>query len=336
MAVAAHRSPLTVTSVALPSSITDALITAGYRSVAWLSGVLPRPLLAAAVQMGAGLAVRVAPRRADALAGNLERAHGRPLNGAERRRCVREGFANYGRYWVESFRLHRTPVERIDANLQIGGYEHLEASLQRGRGTIVVMPHLGGWEAAAYWFTGIAGHPLTVVVEDIKPDGVRKFFLELREGLGMEVVALGDNPAKVVLQALGNNRIVCLLADRDIEGNGVEVEFFGEYTTVPAGPAVLALRTGASIIPLAIYFDGDGHRAVVRPPLATHRQGSFRSDVARVSQAVTDELAALIAAAPNQWHVLQPNWPADTPGGPPVETAQLPDVNKTPGESACG
>jgi lauroyl/myristoyl acyltransferase len=115
-----------------------------------------------------------------------------------------------------------------------------------------------------------------------------------------------------VLTALRNNHVVCLLSDRDIGGGGVEVEFLGERTTLPAGPATLALRTGAPLFPTAVYYGGErGRRGVVRPPLDLARTGRLRDDVARVTQALADELGDLIRRAPEQWHLLQPNWPSD-------------------------
>ena len=115
-----------------------------------------------------------------------------------------------------------------------------------------------------------------------------------------------------MLRALRDNRIVCLLSDRDIEGDGVEVEFFGERTTLPGGPATLALRTGATLLPAAVYFrPGRDHLGVVRPPIEVERAGRLREDIARITQVLAHELEALIRAAPEQWHLLQPNWPSD-------------------------
>ena len=118
-----------------------------------------------------------------------------------------------------------------------------------------------------------------------------------------------------MLQALRANRIVCLLSDRDLTGDGVEVEFFGERTTLPGGPATLALRTGATLLPAAVYFrPGRNHHAVVRPPVPAAREGRLREDVARITQLLADEFEALIRAAPEQWHLMQPNWPSDRKG----------------------
>jgi lauroyl/myristoyl acyltransferase len=106
--------------------------------------------------------------------------------------------------------------------------------------------------------------------------------------------------------------VLALLSDRDLPGTGPEVEFFGERTTLPGGPATLALRTGAPVVPTAIYFDGpDNRHAVLLPPLDTSRQGKLRDDVQRVTQDLATALEVLIRRAPEQWHLLQPNWPSD-------------------------
>jgi len=150
-----------------------------------------------------------------------------------------------------------------------------------------------------------------VVVETLDPPEVFDWFVGLRRSFGMNVVALGPDAAAQVVRALKSNHIVCLLCDRDIGGGGVEVEFFGERTTLPAGPATLALRTGAPLLPTAAYFRGRGHHGVVGPPVPAERQEGLRADVTRITQLLAHELEALIKAAPEQWHLMQPNWPSD-------------------------
>ena len=112
---------------------------------------------------------------------------------------------------------------------------------------------------------------------------------------------------------MADNEVVCLLSDRFIDGASTPVEFFGERTLLPAGPATLAIRTGAPILPTAVYFKGrgNGHHAVIRPPIPIQRLGRLREDVQRVTQALARELELLIRRAPEQWHLLQPNWPSD-------------------------
>src|SRR5436190_9553286 len=257
----------------------------------------------------------------------LARAIGRsaaPLLPAQRRMAARHQrraagrtavdgvFDSYGRYWLEIFRL---PAEvragTVAAHCTIDGYEHIEAGLARGKGVILALPHLGGWEWAGAWMA-LRGHRLLAVVENIEPPQLLAWFEEQRASIGIEVVTLGPDVSGIVLRALRDNRIVCLLSDRDIAGDGVEVEFFGERTTLPGGPATLALRTGATLVPAAVYFrSGRDHLGVVRPPVPVQRLGRLREDIARITQALAQEPEILIRAAPEQWHLLQPDWPSD-------------------------
>ena len=129
----------------------------------------------------------------------------------------------------------------------------------------------------------------------------------------MGIVPLGPNAGSVLLKKLREGLMVGLVCDRDLAGTGVEVEFFGERTKLPGGPATLALRSGAPILPSAAYFDGEvGHRGVIGPPIAAERTRRLRDDVVRVTQTLTDELERLIARAPTQWHNFQATWPSDT------------------------
>ena len=150
------------------------------------------------------------------------------------------------------------------------------------------------------------------VVEELEPRDLFEWFVDLRKSFGFEVIALGPDAGSATVRALKANHVLALLCDRDLSGTGPAVEFFGERTTLPGGPATLALRTGAPILPTAIYFDGpDLRRSTVLPPLDTARQGKLRDDVQRVTQDIAHALEGLISAAPEQWHLLQPNWPSD-------------------------
>jgi phosphatidylinositol dimannoside acyltransferase len=149
------------------------------------------------------------------------------------------------------------------------------------------------------------------VAEAVEPPELADWFVGLRRDLGMTVIPLGPSAAAEVARALKANEIVCLLCDRDLAGNGIEVDFLGERTTLPGGPATLAARSGAPLLPAGVYFTDEAHHAIVRPPVDTGRTGRLRDDVARITQELADELAWLIRRAPEQWHLLQPNWPSD-------------------------
>jgi KDO2-lipid IV(A) lauroyltransferase len=185
--------------------------------------------------------------------------------------------------------------------------------LKAGNGVILALPHLGGWEWAGRWVAE-QGTKITVVVETVEPPELFEWFRGLRTDLGMTVVPLGPDAGGAVLRALRNNEVLCLLSDRDISRDGIEVEFFGEKTTLPAGPATLALRTGAPLIPCAAFYERGGthRRADVLPPIdCTRSGGRLRDDVARITQTLATELEGLIRKAPEQWHLFQPNWPSD-------------------------
>jgi len=243
---------------------------------------------------------------------------------------VRGVFESYGRYWVEMLRLPGdVRAGRIASQGTIDGYENILKGLAQGNGVILALPHLGGWEWAGAEMAR-RGHDLLAVVERIEPPELLEWFAAQRAAIGIEVVALGPDVSSTVLRALRDNRVVALLCDRDIEGGGVEVEFFGERTTLPGGPATLALRTGATVVPTAVYFrPGRDHLGVVRPALEVERRGRLRDDIARITQAIAHELESLIRVAPEQWHLLQPNWPSDRADPPQI-------AERSGGVAACG
>lgn len=245
---------------------------------------------------------------------HLQRVYGEPLTGADLNREVGRAFASYARYWLESFRLSGRSRAEVVAGMAWEGVEHVETARANGKGAIFVIPHLGGWEWGGAWLAAM-GYPVTVVVEALDPPELFEWFANFRRALGMEVVAVGPGAGTEILRALKDNHTVCLLSDRNVGGAGVEVEFFGEQTELPAGPATLAIRTGAALLPAAVYFSEKrgGHRGVIRPPIAVppRRAGKVREDVARVTQDVAVALEELIRVAPEQWHLFQPNWPSD-------------------------
>ena len=227
-------------------------------------------------------------------------------------RATAAAFSSYARYWLESFRLPALSELTLDRGIDVPAYHHVEEALERGNGVILALPHLGGWEWAGFWMATVNRLPITVVVEPLQPLELFEWFADFRERLGMRVVPLGPDAGREVLGALRRNEIVCLLCDRDLTGDGIEVNFGDERTTLPAGPAMLALRSGAALLPTAVYFRPRGrHLGTVRPPIDVTRHGRLRDDVTAVTQSLADELATLIAAEPHQWHLFGPNWPSD-------------------------
>ena len=282
-----------------------------YRAAEWFARRAPSPV-ARAGALAAGLAAAAASGDKRLLVRrNLERALGRRMGRVESARRVTAVFDWYARYYLESFKLPSLDVSVIDEGFGYEGVDAIERAVRSGTGPILVMPHLGTWEWAAWWLALVPGMKVTAVVEPLEPPEVFEWFASFRRRLGMDIVPLGPDAGGRLATAIRRGDVVCLLADRDVAGNGVEVDFFGERTRLPAGPALLALRTGAPLIPSAVYWRGRGRHAIAAPPLDTRRLGGIRSDVSRVVQDYAAALERLVRVAPEQWHLMSPNWPSD-------------------------
>ena len=276
------------------------------------AGVLPRP---GANIVSQGLASAVAPMLSERrllIGRNLDRATGRRLTPVRREALTNAAIRSYGRYWEDLLRLPTVSTRELAANFDSQGLHHLDEAVASGTGPILAMPHVGRWEWAAAWLTRVHGVEVTAVVEAIEPPELFDWFRNKREALGIHVVPLGPDAVGSISRAIKAGHVVCLLSDRDISGGGPEVEFFGERTRLPAGPVTLALRTGALLLPTAVY-ETPGNRVlgVIRPPMDLEREGRLRADVARLTQVLAYELEELIAAQPQQWHLQSPNWPSD-------------------------
>lgn len=218
---------------------------------------------------------------------------------------------SYGRYFAEALWARGHKVEGMLERTTVEGLDMVVAARDAGTGAIYALPHIGNWEAAAPVSVQV-GVPVVAVAESLSNERITTWFTSMRAEFGIEIV-LATGRLEVMRkleQAIADNKAVALLSDRDLKGRGIPVEFFGEQTTLPAGPATLAIKTGAPLFPVASYFSDGGHHVVVRPPIEIPE--GKRSDVVRaVSQALAREFEKLIKEAPDQWHLVVPNWPSD-------------------------
>lgn len=292
------------------ASLRQQAVFLGYRSASLIARRVPGSVGAAHLA-GAFFATTMTGRRA-MMGRHLRRVVGPHLEGMALEAAVNRAFLSYARSWRESFRLPELSSEELEAHMSFTGFEHLVAALARRRGLILALPHLGTWDYGGAWMAAV-GYPMTVVVEPLPGDELFEWFSELRRSIGLTVVPLGPRATATLIATLRAGGIVGLISDRDITRRGLPVRFFGEQTTLPAGPATLALRTGAALVPVAVYDDPGGrHRAVIRPPLDVRRtDGPLSGDVSRITQALAGEMEELIRQAPEQWHLFQPNWPSD-------------------------
>ena len=285
-------------------------LTAGAYLAGWkIVRHMPQKAASTLFNVGADLASDRG-RGAEMLRRNLTR-----VVGAENvtRDLIRASMRSYARYWREAFRLPAIAgdpdlMARLDEG--VSGREYVDATLARGKGLILTLPHSGNWDMAGMWlvnrYSGFA-----TVAERLKPDVLFDAFVDYRETLGFEVLAAtGEKtpPYQRLKEVLDGNGIVCLMGERDMTPRGVPVRFFGEETTFPAGPAKLAIETGAGLHVAHSWFTGTDNEP------GWGLTGSPEVEVTTVedtTQRVADLFAANIAAHPEDWHALQPMWPKD-------------------------
>jgi phosphatidylinositol dimannoside acyltransferase len=288
---------------------------------------LPEPVAFLLGWVGGRVYYEVDKRRRAALRSNLRQVLGPAVGGAELERVVRRGFASYGRYWIEAFRLEDLSPQEVRRRMDFEGREHLDAAVASGRGVVFATPHLGNWDFGAAWLAA-SGYRTAAVVERLRPPELFDRFVAYRQALGLELLPLDHGPEtlRAVLRTLRAGHLAALVCDRDLTGGGLPVTVFGAPATMPGGPASLALKTGALVLPCAVYQGRRRGRwlAVCRPPIEGRPTGDPRAEAVALTQRLAREFEVLIARAPEQWHVLSPYWRA--PGwraadGPRTEQA---------------
>jgi phosphatidylinositol dimannoside acyltransferase len=316
--------PPRLSAITAPRRLVSQAATDWAYAAGWMA-VRAMPEFAARTAFDTG--ARYAARRGgpEQLRKNLARVIGVPP-GEVPDELMRASLASYGRYWREAFRLPTMNLAALARQLHetVLGQDNLQAALDAGRGAVIALPHSGNWDMAGVWLAQSHG-TFTTVAERLKPESLYRRFINYREGLGFEVLPSSGGerpPFEVLCDRLRDNRVVCLMAERDLTRTGVQVDFFGEPTRMPAGPAKLAIATGAALLPAHCWFedrDGPGWGVHIQPPLDC---GS--GDVGVITQALADRFARNIAGHPEDWHMLQPQWLADLSAERRAAQAQAP------------
>jgi KDO2-lipid IV(A) lauroyltransferase len=283
-----------------------------YRGLAVALSLVPRPIAAGLANVVGLTIARLWKSKRPLLRANLRRVVGTNSSEADLDRRATAAFVSYARYWVESARVGALRSDQVESIFSIEGFERFRLEMAKGRGVVIVLPHVGSWEYGGRWLAQ-QGYPMTTVGEMLEPPELFEWFTSKRAALGLTVLPPGPGTTVRLLDTLREGRVVGLLADRDLVGNGIEVDFFGEKTTLPGGPALLALRSGAALMTCAIYQRPHGrYHAVLQPPIDSKRSGDgMRHDVQRLTEDTARALEKLIRVAPEQWHLFQPNWPSD-------------------------
>jgi lauroyl/myristoyl acyltransferase len=274
-------------------------------AAAWrLVRLLPERVAQAVFRIGADLAVRRNGPGVRLLRANLARVGAAAL--------VREGMRSYARYWCETFRLTASDAARIVAATSVTNRGPFDEALDAGRGLIIALPHSGNWDAGGVWLIETLRRrgldpAFTTVAQRLRPESVYRRFAAHREALGFELAE--DGAYRALLRRLRRGGVVCVLADRDVLGTGIDVTLCGEPARLPSGPARLAALTGATLLPTRLGFAPGGWTVAFAEPVPVPGP----ADVEKATQALADALGALVADDPTGWHVLQPLWTADRP-----------------------
>jgi lauroyl/myristoyl acyltransferase len=294
--------------VSARDQLTDALYGLGWSTVK----KLPEPV---AVRLGRSVADLAWKRRGKGVQ-RLESNYARVVPDANPERLAelsRAGMRSYLRYWMESFRLPAWSAERIRGGFDPKDVHHLTDGIASDRGLILALPHMANWDLAGAWVTTKLETPFTTVAERLKPEALYDRFVAYREGLGMEVLPhSGGTAFGTLARRLRDGGLVCLVAERDLSSSGVEVQFFGEATRMPAGPALLAQQTGARLLPVTLWYDDSPvMQGRVHPPVEVPETGSRAEKTSVMTQALADAFATGIADHPEDWHMLQRLWLKD-------------------------
>jgi phosphatidylinositol dimannoside acyltransferase len=249
------------------------------------------------------------------LEANLRRVIGEAAPPEQLRQLSRAGMRSYLRYWLEVFRLPVIPPAEIMARMRMDGdqTEIALGHLAAGRGVIFALPHMGNYEQAGAWIVRRGAGSFTTVAERLSSTAVYDKFLAFRESLGMEVLPHtgGGGPFERLAERLRQGRLVCLVCDRDLSKHGIEVQFFGEAAKIAAGPAALAVDTGAALMPVTLWFQGEDWGARIYPEIPVPQAGARKDKVAAMSQDLARVFERGISEHPEDWHMLQKLFVAD-------------------------
>ncbi len=293
-----------------------------FRVAAGVFGLFPEPWVRHLGEFTGGFFARRRKGRYPLVRSHMRRVLGPDATPGEVDEAVHGMYRSYGRYWAETFWFRPRRRSRITATVERVHFDPIFASMRNGNGRIFALPHIGNWEVAGLVAEDI-GSPVVAVAEHLSNQRITDWFIDVRNKFGIEIILTSDpRRTRKLISILKDGGAIALVADRDVTGRGVEVDFFGERTTMPAGAVSLADLTGADLIPVGVYFnEGRGYRIVVHDSVELPAAETREDRVALGVQAFATVLEDIIREAPSQWHLFQPNWPSDRQFAPDAEPA---------------
>jgi len=220
---------------------------------------------------------------------------------------TKDGMRSYLRYWFDTFRLNKWSKARIIETTFVVRENLLRDPIATKQGCIIALPHAGNWDHAAAYFCS-TGITLTAVVEKLKPEAIFQKFLAYRQSIGIEAISHKEKTIPILMERLNQGKLIALVADRDMSRNGIEVNFLGGIAKMPAGPAILALKTGAPLVTAYIRYLEKGIEITFDETIKLPVAGSEEEQIKIVTQSMADNFAKRIKASPVDWHMLQRIW----------------------------
>jgi phosphatidylinositol dimannoside acyltransferase len=275
---------------------------------------LPERLAYGIAHACGGLQARLSKKKRPQVERNLSRITGHPIGSPELDAVVLASYRSYARYWLETFALVRETKEFFLERFRCPTAHRIDEVVARGKGAVVVVGHLGNWDAAGAW-VGARGQLLVTVAEVLKPRRMFDFFVSHRARLGMKIFAAEKGVTDKLVEEVENGAVIAILGDRDLKGTGIQLDFFGEPATLPAGAASVALRAGVPLLVAGVYgtkLPGGkrGWEAEISEPIELPDERGPGA-VEKLTAAAGAKLEEFIARRPEEWHVFQPFWIAD-------------------------
>jgi KDO2-lipid IV(A) lauroyltransferase len=220
---------------------------------------------------------------------------------------TKDGMRSYLRYWFDTFRLNKWSKSRIIETTFVVRENLLRDPIETKEGCIIALPHAGNWDHAAAYFCS-TGIPLTAVVEKLKPEAIFKKFLAYRQSIGIEAISHREKTIPILIERLNQGKLIALVADRDMSRNGIEVNFLGGIAKMPAGPAILAIKTGSPLVTAYIRYLDSGIELTFDETIKLPLAGTEEEQITKVTQSMADNFAKRIKDSPVDWHMLQRIW----------------------------
>ncbi|MEA2682137.1 MAG: phosphatidylinositol dimannoside acyltransferase [Chloroflexota bacterium] len=290
-------------------------------------GGLPRRASYVLMAVVGWVVATILPGRVAGLRSNLE--HVFPdYTRAQVTDLMQRNAKNYGKFWVDLFKMPRLPRDYKNGLATIEGEDNWKAAMAPGKGCVVVTLHMGGWEGCASLWGSSSPYRTGLIAEVLEPPELWQKVLRLRESSGLSIIPLSRTAPRDILRRLKNNEMVAGAIDRDLLGSGRPFRFFSGTIDVPTGLVDIAQRTGAAVLPVVCYRRPDDTYTFIgmEPIWVGQEAGAVDDTVRRVLRLFED----CIRRFPDQWHVMVPIFKSEpqTLARPvPARVAVMPGVD---------